>query len=89
MELKPFGIDVIVIEPGAIRTEWGQIARCRKIVKAIQALRPKTRYAVGANAKLLVFMVTFLPDRFNDWLFGVITKTLLKQQRRQSATQAA
>lgn len=26
MELIPFGIDVIVIEPGAIRTEWGGIA---------------------------------------------------------------
>jgi NAD(P)-dependent dehydrogenase (short-subunit alcohol dehydrogenase family) len=26
-ETKPFGIDVIVIEPGAIRTEWGDIAR--------------------------------------------------------------
>ncbi len=27
MELAPHGIDVIVIEPGAIRTEWGGIAR--------------------------------------------------------------
>jgi NAD(P)-dependent dehydrogenase (short-subunit alcohol dehydrogenase family) len=27
MELTPFGIDVIVVEPGAIRTEWGGIAR--------------------------------------------------------------
>lgn len=26
MELKPFGIRVVVIEPGAIRTEWGGIA---------------------------------------------------------------
>jgi NAD(P)-dependent dehydrogenase (short-subunit alcohol dehydrogenase family) len=26
MELKPFGIDVVVIQPGAIRTEWGPIA---------------------------------------------------------------
>ncbi len=26
LELKPFGIDVIVIEPGAIKTEWGGIA---------------------------------------------------------------
>ena len=25
-EVKPFGIDVIVIEPGAIKTEWGNIA---------------------------------------------------------------
>jgi NAD(P)-dependent dehydrogenase (short-subunit alcohol dehydrogenase family) len=26
LELRPFGIGVIVIEPGAIRTEWGQVA---------------------------------------------------------------
>src|SRR5229473_2920876 len=125
MELKPFGIDVIVIEPGAIRTEWGQIALdtlhqasghtvyapqaeekralflaaggsasdpdvvAREIVKAIQATRPKTRYVVGAYAKPMVFMLTVLPDCFNDWFMGAITKSLLKQQRKESATQAA
>ena len=26
LEIKPFGIDVVVIEPGAIRTEWAGIA---------------------------------------------------------------
>jgi NAD(P)-dependent dehydrogenase (short-subunit alcohol dehydrogenase family) len=26
MELRPFGIDVVVVEPGGIRTEWGGIA---------------------------------------------------------------
>ncbi len=26
MEMKPFGIDVIMIEPGAIKTDWGVIA---------------------------------------------------------------
>jgi NAD(P)-dependent dehydrogenase (short-subunit alcohol dehydrogenase family) len=125
MELKPFGIEVIVIEPGAIRTEWFQIAletlqqasghtaygpqaeekrtlflagagsasdpdvvAC-EIVKAIRATRPKTRYVVGAYAKTLVFMSIFFPDRFNDWLMGAITKTLVKQQRRKSTTQTA
>jgi NAD(P)-dependent dehydrogenase (short-subunit alcohol dehydrogenase family) len=125
MELKPFGIDVIVIEPGAIRTEWGQIALdnmqqtsghtvyrpqaeekhalflaaadsasdpdvvAREIMKSIQASRPKTRYVVGAGAKPLVFIASFLPDRFNDWFMGTITKYLVKQQRRKSATQPA
>ena len=27
MELRPFGIDVVIIEPGPIRTEWNEIAR--------------------------------------------------------------
>jgi NAD(P)-dependent dehydrogenase (short-subunit alcohol dehydrogenase family) len=27
MELRPFGIDVVIIEPGSTRTEWGGIAR--------------------------------------------------------------
>lgn len=26
MEVKPFGIDVIIVEPGGIKTEWGTIA---------------------------------------------------------------
>jgi short-subunit dehydrogenase len=26
LETKPFGIDVVVIEPGSIKTEWGDIA---------------------------------------------------------------
>ena len=26
MELRPFGIDVVVVEPGGIRTEWASIA---------------------------------------------------------------
>src|ERR1700680_1883426 len=125
MELKPFGIDVIVIEPGAIRTEFLQTALdtlrqasghtdyapqaaekralsmaaagsasdpdvlAGEITKAMEPTLPKTRYVVGAHAKPLVFMSTFLPDRFTDWFMGAITKSLLKQQRKESATQAA
>ena len=60
----------------------------REIIKAIQTSHPKTRYVVGSFAKPSVFMSTFMPDRFNDWVMGVITKTLLKQQRRKAAAQA-
>jgi NAD(P)-dependent dehydrogenase (short-subunit alcohol dehydrogenase family) len=125
MELAPFGIDVIVIEPGAINTEWGQIALgtlhqtsghtayaaqaeekrmmflsaaqsgsdpdvvAREMVKAIKASRPKTRYAVGAFATPSVFITTFFPDRFIDWLFAATTKSIAKQYRKRSTSQTA
>jgi hypothetical protein len=34
-------------------------------------------------------MAVFFPDRFNDWMLGTITKNLLKQQQKESVTQAA
>jgi hypothetical protein len=39
----------------------------------------------GASA---VFMSTFMPDRFNDWMMGAATKALLKPQRKKTVTQA-
>lgn len=50
MELKPFGIDVIVIEPGAIRTEWGQIA-----LDSLQQASGRTVYAAQAKEKRTLF----------------------------------
>jgi NAD(P)-dependent dehydrogenase (short-subunit alcohol dehydrogenase family) len=38
MELKPFGIDVVVIEPGGIRTEWPGIAAQK--VRAVSGTGP-------------------------------------------------
>ncbi|MEV0795111.1 oxidoreductase [Kribbella sp. NPDC050459] len=104
LELKPFGIDVVVIEPGGIKTEWAGIAAgklravsstgpyapqgnavadslssesnqrrasapeliARTISKAVQARRPKTRYAVGFGARPLIFLREVLPDRTFD-----------------------
>ncbi len=103
-EVAPFGIDVVVIEPGAIRTEWGGIAaegmievsgdgayadRVRRaattlssprserlqsspdvvakaIVRAATARRPRTRYAIGAGAKPIIYGRKVLPDRAFD-----------------------
>ena len=45
MELKPFGIDVVVIEPGGIKTEWGGIAAEK--VRAVSGTGP---YAPQGNA---------------------------------------
>src|SRR5882762_9001531 len=110
MELKPFGIDVIVIEPGGIRTEWGQIALdtlqrasghtvyrpqaeekralflaaagsasdpdvvAREIIRAVQASRPKTRYAVGSFASPSFFMSPFCPDRLTIGMLVATTR---------------
>lgn len=50
LELEPFGIDVIIVEPGPIRTEWGSIA-----IKKLMRMSGHTAYAKAAQtgAKLL------------------------------------
>jgi hypothetical protein len=40
----------------------------KAVVKAATARRPKTRYAVGSGAKLLIFLRRWLPDRTYDAL---------------------
>ncbi|MGW6198743.1 oxidoreductase [Kribbella sp. NPDC055110] len=45
LELKPFGIDVVVIEPGGIKTEWADIAAGK--LRAASATGP---YALQGNA---------------------------------------
>ncbi|QXV58346.1 oxidoreductase [Amycolatopsis sp. TNS106] len=45
LELKPFGIDVVVVEPGAIKTEWGGIA-----IENLMKTSGDTAYAAQAKA---------------------------------------
>lgn len=103
MELHSFNIDVVVVEPGLIQTDWGVIAArnihkysgqgdykdnankaakyyearygngkssltdpaviAKKIVEAATVNNPKTRYLVGKNAKLYIFLKAILPDK--------------------------
>lgn len=51
VELKPFGIDVIVIEPGAIRTEWWQMA-----LDSLLQASGHSAYAPQAEEKRAVFL---------------------------------
>lgn len=104
LELKDFGIDVVIIEPGAIKTDFGdvmlqpmldrsvnspyeplvkKIAAAAKtsydkgdaspasvitalISKAIDARKPKTRYAAGKWAKPMMFIRRYFSDRVFD-----------------------
>ena len=108
LELKAFNIDVVIIEPGAIKTEFGtvmikpmlersgdtaysklahQLADATKasyeadnasepkviadlILKAIEAKKPKTRYAAGKLAKPLLFIRKWGGDRTFDWILS-------------------
>jgi short-subunit dehydrogenase len=103
MELKQFGIDVVIIEPGPIKTEWNTIARenliktsgnsaykelalkhvemlkkadgkmgaepiviAKTIEKAILSHKPKTRYAAGGGASLIIGVRKHVSDRLFD-----------------------
>lgn len=104
LELKPFGIDVVIIEPGGIATNFYNVfqeklqgdtkngpyaSALQKLIKSIKEMsengrfsppsvitklvceavnskKPKTRYAGGAYAKLLLFMRKYLGDRLFD-----------------------
>ena len=105
IELKPHGIDVVMIEPGIIDTGFADAVGSHfksaegsaysdlvqtvskltaesyekgpksppsvitdLVVKAINANRPRTRYAAGAMARQLMFMRWLLPDRMFDRL---------------------
>ncbi len=104
IELAPFGIDVIIIEPGVIRTEFADVVvgpllqrsgssayaeQAQKmakstrdsyeagtasppsliadvISKALRTRRPKTRYAAGRSARLLIGLRKWFGDRLFD-----------------------
>jgi NAD(P)-dependent dehydrogenase (short-subunit alcohol dehydrogenase family) len=116
MELHPFGIDVVIIQPGATHSEWGSIARdsllkfsadgpyregarshakfmdighegsipappsavAKTIVRAVQAHRPKIRYATGGLAKTMLFLRSILSDRAFDATFRMAERQTVK-----------
>ena len=112
IELKSFGIDVVIIEPGVIQTEFGEVMLdpllgrsgegpysemalalneatkkayekgdssppsviAKLVAKAVKARNPKTRYAAGKYAHLMMFIRKYLGDRIFD-------KTVMSQIR--------
>jgi NAD(P)-dependent dehydrogenase (short-subunit alcohol dehydrogenase family) len=115
LELQQWGIEVSIVEPGAIATPiWeksrkdaisletatrpelrdlyktlvtavrtvfeqavAQAISCDAVSEAVEhaltAVRPKTRYLVGRDAKLRALMIKLLPDRIAD---KVLTRAL-------------
>ncbi|HET9846795.1 MAG TPA: SDR family NAD(P)-dependent oxidoreductase, partial [Nitrospira sp.] len=116
LELYPWGIEVSIIEPGAIATPiwnkslntaltletvipaegkrlYGETAQrlrekvdesarraippdavVQAVLHALTARRPRTRYLVGADARLRALMVKWLPDRLQDWILKKVLK---------------
>jgi short-subunit dehydrogenase len=75
IETKQFGINVVVVEPGSIRTEWGAIAA--------QTLRETSSKGEGAYSAMADQVATTLaassqPNARNTSAPGVISKTIVK-----------
>jgi short-subunit dehydrogenase len=104
LELRPFNINVVILEPGAIATEFGDVmldpmlkhsgkgpyaklvqgiaASTREmyekgdsspasviskvVSEIVQTDRPRTRYAAGKWAKLMIWIRVYLGDRIFD-----------------------
>ena len=126
-ELKPWGIEVSLVEPGAVKTAMFEKARstvddvlgvlpaegaryygneieamrgliasqervavsaeavARVVEHALIARRPRTRYLVGRDAKLMAFFHWLLPDRAFDRLLAT---TMRRLSRRASMGKA-
>lgn len=73
MEMKPFGIDVVLIEPGATRTEWGQIA-----ARHLEASSKGTAYEEPALRQAFVLKKGFSPDVKFLSAPSVVTRAIVK-----------
>ncbi len=60
MEVEPFGVNVVIIEPGAVRTEWGSIAADRLLAASVggayagRVARTADNLAAGSRPRTLL-----------------------------------
>jgi short-subunit dehydrogenase len=73
LELKRFGIDVVVIEPGSIQTEWGAIA-----ADNLRATSGQGPYAEQANAMAASLDATSKPGYWLASRADVVAKAVTK-----------
>ena len=81
IELRPFGIDVVIVEPGPIRTEWNTIARDN-----LRATSAGTAYADRAVAVTHVLEQADRPSRSSgpDVVARKIAKAASVRTRRRA-----
>jgi NAD(P)-dependent dehydrogenase (short-subunit alcohol dehydrogenase family) len=70
-----FSSGIKIMESGRRRAISSE-AVARVVRKALEAETPRTRYVVGADARMAV-VGSFLPDRFTDWVISKIFKNKL------------
>ena len=110
LEVKPFGIRVVLVQPGSIASEWAGISAdnlekasvgtaygalttpttkllrraagnaappevvARAVSRAVNSRSPARRYAVPFDAKMLIFLVRWLPQ----WMWERLVLSLVR-----------
>ncbi len=94
MEVKPFGIDVVVIEPGGVKTEWGAIAfknadktaehtAYKKLIDAAKRIGKKTaeKNAEPMEIAILIKNAVETPKPKARYAKGYLAKPILFMKR--------
>lgn len=90
-ELKPHGVDVIGLCPGATRTEFeeysGLFANLMVmdappvVAQALNKLGRRTSTVAGILNALTVFLYRFMPRRWTSWLAGFVIRDMVSSSK--------